>query len=290
MNNLKLRLPEVVVPGKRLGRSVNHDLRSARYLVPESAPATTTWKRVTPILDQGNLGSCVGNAFTGVLGSDVYFDTVPKATTLDEPFAVKLYSLATQLDSYAGTYPPTDTGSDGLSGAKAVQKDQLASGYVHATSLAACYTLIKNGPFAVGFSWHAGMDTPTSEGVVHATGAVRGGHEFEILNYNASTGLWEAVNSWGDSWAKGGHFFIPDEDFTTLLAEQGDATQLTPVNQPAPTPTPVPTPPAPTPTPTDGVTLTFTADQAEAIDMWADNRWGRGAKGARDAWLAVRNG
>src|SRR5206468_2880939 len=123
-------------------------------------------------------------------------------------------------------------------------------GYTHATSLGACYTMITKGPFAVGVSWYDGMDNPTSEGVVHATGQVRGGHEFEILNYNASTGLWEAVNSWGDSWAKGGHFYIPDADLARLLAEQGDATQLTPVNVPAPVPTPTPVPPIPTPTPT----------------------------------------
>jgi hypothetical protein len=245
LSDVVLRIPEVVVPGKRLGRNLHHDPRSLAYSAPGSTPQTTTWKRVTPVLDQGNLGSCVGNAFTGVLGSDVYFETIPKSIALDEPFAVNLYSLATKLDQFPGEYPPDDSGSSGLGGAKAVRSLNLASGYTHATSLAACYTLIKAGPFAVGFSWHAGMDNPNSEGIVHAIGAVRGGHEFEVLNYDAGRGLWECVNSWGGSWGKSGHFYIPDADFDALLHEQGDATQLTPISQPAPTPTP--TPPSPTP-------------------------------------------
>jgi hypothetical protein len=270
---LRVRLPEVVVEGKRLGRHLHHDPRSLRYLVPAAQPATTTWERVTPVLDQGNLGSCVGNAFTGVLGSDVYIDTVPAGVKLDEAFAVKLYSLATQLDDYPGQYPPEDTGSDGLSGAKAVQQDALASGYTHATSLGQCYGMIARGPFAVGVAWHAGMDEPTAEGVVHATGPIRGGHEFEVLNYDAAKGLWEAVNSWGDSWAKGGHFYIPDADFAKLLAEQGDATQLTPAVLPAPQPTP------------GGRAIKFTDQQFAALTAWAASPhvW-RKATAAAKAW------
>jgi len=274
MNSVKLRLPEVVVPGKRLGRHLNHDRRSMAYAVHESVPQTTTWKRITPVLDQGELGSCVGNAMTGILGSDVFYDTVPKQVSLDEAYAVKIYSLATQLDTYPGQYPPDDTGSDGLSGAKAVKQDEMCNGYLHATSLSACYTLIKNGPFAVGLSWYSGMDDPTSEGVVHATGIVRGGHEFEILNYNASYGLWEAVNSWSDSWGKGGHFFIPDADFAALLAEQGDATQLVPLSMPVPVPHPVPV----------GKTVTFTDEQHAAMERWATAKYCTGTAAARRAW------
>lgn len=285
----RMRIPEVVVPGKRLGRHLEHDPRSLAYVVPEGKPQTTTWKRIAPILDQGNLGSCVGNAMTGLLGSDVLYDTVPKSISLDEAFAVKLYSLATQLDEYPGQYPPDDSGSSGLGGAKAVKQDNLASGYTHATSLAGCWTMIAAGPFAVGFSWYSGMDNPTSEGVVSATGTVRGGHEFEVLNYDAGKGLWECVNSWGDGWGKGGHFFIPDADFARLLAEQGDATQLAPVTQPAPTPTPpqpTPTPTPPAPQPTDQAYVAWLAGVDAVYQSWRSHpiRDRRKLEGAIEAW------
>jgi hypothetical protein len=85
---------------------------------------------------------------------------------------------------------------------------------------------------------------------VEISGQIRGGHEFEIIGYDATQGLWEAVNSWGTSYGVGGHMFFSDASFARLLSEQGDATTFVPLTQPAPIPTPVPTPPAPTPDPT----------------------------------------
>lgn len=243
MGDAHLRLPEEVVPGRRLGRHVNHDPRSLRFALPAGKPATVRWQRVLPVLDQGNLGSCTGNALVGALGTGPLYDglTSDERASLGEQLAVALYSDATGLDGFDGSYPPTDTGSDGLSVAKAAQKRGLTPGYTHATSLDACYTAIAAGPFITGVAWWSGMDSPTSEGVVHATGRIRGGHEFEVVGYDATTGLWEAVNSWGDSWGRGGHFYIPDEDYARLLADQGDATSILPLTS-AP---PVPTPPAP---------------------------------------------
>jgi hypothetical protein len=104
------------------------------------------------------------------------------------------------------------------------------------------YGLIRTGPFMIGTNWLSGMDNPNGEGLVRARGTVRGGHEYEVLNYDASKAWWECVNSWSDSWGKRGHFFIPDADMAKLLAAQGDATALTPLTQPAPTPTPPPGP------------------------------------------------
>lgn len=242
-NALKLRLPEVVVPGRRLGRHIGHDPASLRFLAPEAAPAPTSWERITPILDQGDIGSCTGNATVGVLGSTVCFEALDQAqrTALGEDLAVKVYSLATALDPFPGSFPPEDTGSDGNSAAKAARNLGYSSGWTHATSLGAMHGLIQAGPFMVGTSWLSGMDDPDAEGIVHATGVVRGGHEYEVLNYTAN-GLWECVNSWGSSWGKRGHFFIPDGDMVKLLADQGDATALVPLTQPAPTPTPPPGP------------------------------------------------
>jgi hypothetical protein len=57
----------------RLGRHVRHDPRSRAYQVRPRAPLakSVSWERQTPILDQGDLGSCTGNAACGVLGGPV---------------------------------------------------------------------------------------------------------------------------------------------------------------------------------------------------------------------------
>ena len=235
----KRKIAEDVVPGKRLGRHIRHDPRSLRYLVePKGTVVSARWERRTPVLDQGNLGSCTGNAACGVLGTDPFYGTLRDGQPLDEGEAVALYSEATAVDDYPGAYPPEDTGSDGLSVAKACQDAGLISGYRHITSLAAAQTAIQTGPFIVGSDWYSGMDDPNGSGVVQATGYLRGGHEYECIGYDASADLWELVNSWGTSFGIGGHFFYSSATFTRLLAHDGDATVFVPITSPAPTPTP----------------------------------------------------
>ncbi|HEU5026608.1 MAG TPA: C1 family peptidase [Spirillospora sp.] len=243
------RIPEQVIPGRRLGRHVRHDPRSLSYLIPETTtPTTAMWQRRVPVFDQGDTGSCTGNAAAGVLGTSPFYETLPAGLVDDEGEAVKLYSAATALDDYPGTYPPDDTGSDGLSVAKACQQAGLISGYQHITSVAAAQTAIKTGPFIVGVNWYSSMDNPDANGLVKVSGQIRGGHEFECHGYDAQADLWWFTNSWGDSWGKDGTFCMSSASFARLLSEQGDATVFLPIAAPFP-PSPEPPVPAPGPDP-----------------------------------------
>lgn len=238
------RIDEDKVEGKRLGRHVNHDPRSLRYTV--GAPARTIvsveHERVIPVLDQGDLGSCTGNASVGALGTKPLYDSLPSQDQpiLDEDLAVLVYKKATQIDPYDGEYPPDDTGSDGLSVAKVCKAYGLTSGYTHATSLAAMQAALQDTPVIVGVNWYSGFDSPDSNGLVKLSGSVRGGHEFEVVGLDMDKQLFHAVNSWGTGWGKQGHFWFSFADMTRLLKEDGDCTQLLPLNVPAPTPTPGP--------------------------------------------------
>lgn len=246
------RIPEFVVPGRRLGRHVHHDSRSLDYqVVSDGTVATVRWARVIPVLDQGDVGSCTGNAATGHIGTQPDDDAVASlvatgAVVLNEGLALNLYSAAEVIDG-DGPYPPNDNGSSGLSVAQAAKAAGLISGYVHATSLAAAQTAIQTGPFIVGSDWYTSMDNPDSSGVVTVSGSIRGGHEYECIGYDQATDLWELVNSWGTSFGVGGHFFYSSASFSKLLADQGDITQFVPLSKPAPVPTPVPTPNPPGP-------------------------------------------
>jgi hypothetical protein len=276
-NSLTLQLPEVVVPGMRLGRHIRHDPRSLQYLVPETdKPETVEWERRIPILDQGNLGSCTGNALTGALGTSPNYEQLPAQvqSSLNETFAVQAYSWGTAEDSYPGQYPPEDTGCDGLTLAMVAKEHDWSPGNTHITSLAAAHEAIKHSGFMTGVSWMSGMDNPNSEGVVHATGRVRGGHEPFVTGYNATTGLWKVANSWSDSWGKDGYFYLPDEDYDKLLKDQGDATVVLPLTADAPTPQP---PPAP---------AGFPLDQYNGFKAHPIKNKNQFVK-ATDAWLAA---
>lgn len=249
-----------------LGRLVHHDPRSLRYahgVLPKSAIKSVDWTRRIPILDQGQLGSCTGNAATGLLGTDsagrtatgnVVISEAGAAAShglftvgahyLDEAFAVKLYSLATILDGYPGQYPPTDTGSSGLGVAKALQALGLAGGYSHAFSLAALDSALQTGPVLIGIPWLQSMFDTAADGriIVDRSSPVKGGHELELNRFDAGTGEYEVPNSWSETWGVQGCGYFAAADLQWLLSQKGDVTVPSLVD--APTPVPVPPQPA----------------------------------------------
>jgi hypothetical protein len=232
---------EIVVADKRLGRHIDHDPRSLRYTVkPRGVIVSRAWTRILGILDQGNVGSCTGNALVGALGTNPDYARLSSAQAklLGEPLALELYSAAEDIDG-DGPYPPNDNGSSGLSVAKAAKARGLINGYTHITSIDAAFTAIANGPFIVGSDWYSGFDSPTN-GLVKISGSIRGGHEYECVAYDAQTDLWTFANSWGYGYAKSGFFSYSSATFETLLADQGDATVLVPLTAPAPVPDPAP--------------------------------------------------
>jgi hypothetical protein len=259
-------LPERGGP-HRLGRHVEHDPRSLAFahgVLPKSAIKSVEWTRRIPVLDQGQLGSCTGNAGTGILGTDSAGRTASTSVTisaagaaashglftagahqLNEAFAVALYSLATVLDGVSGAYPPDDTGSSGLGVAKALRALGLASGYTHAFSIAALNSALQSGPVMIGIDWLNSMFDPKSDGriPVDRSSGLAGGHELELTRYDASTGEYWVPNSWNTTWGDQGWGYLTTADLTWLLAQQGDVTVPALVSAPQPTPIPVPADP-----------------------------------------------
>lgn len=241
----------------RLGRHVLHDSRSLRFLAPRKDPATLTSVRHMvhiPILDQGDVGSCTGHAGTAALGSDPFWTGAQSfLTDPHDPheYAVMLYSQATMLDPWPGQWEPDDTGSDGLSIAKALKARGLISGYQAATSLEAALTALAQRVVIVGTSWYSGMYEVAADGRMNVSGATLGGHEFALDELDVENERVWMRNSWGESYGLRGRAWMGWEDLRRLLADFGDCTVLIPRDEPAPQPQPTPAPsPAPTPAPT----------------------------------------
>lgn len=287
-----VRIPEIVVPGKRLGRHVRRDSRSLAY--PFRAPAGITiasqlWPRHIPVLDQGNIGSCTGNAEVGALGTGALWTALPSGEQnsgyLNEALALKIYSAAETIDG-DGPYPPNDNGSSGPSAAQAAKTMGLISGYTHITSLNDILAALQTGPVMVGSNWYDSMDSPSSSGLVSiAKGAtVRGGHEYLCRGVDVDKQLLLLDNSWGSSFGAAGSFSYSYATLERLLAEDGDGTVCLPVSAPAPVPVPVPTP---TPVPVADADLVL---YRETLAWTNERHVGQNHQVARDlkAWAKAK--
>jgi len=260
-------IEEHVVPGKRLGRHVDARLRQlARpYAGPRKAVTSVTWTRNIPILDQGDVGSCTGNAMTGALGTGPLFAALPAGVTLDENEALKLYSEAETIDG-DGPYPPADNGSTGPSVAKAAEDDGLISGFTHYTDLDSTLQALMDGPVILGVNWYSSFDTPAADGTVSiaADAYVRGGHEVVARVVDTQAQVIGLDNSWGTSYGANGSFRMSYATLERLLAENGDCT--------APEPLKAPTPPAP-PSPAPGGILAELAGLIRDVAASAEHDW-----------------
>jgi hypothetical protein len=267
----------------RLGRRVEHDPRSLAYahgVLPKAAIKSVDWTRRAPIFDQGQVGSCTGNAAAGLVGTDsatrsgLTSVTPPEGgvVPVDEDLAVRVYKLATQLDSIKGTYLPDDTGSSGIGAAKALVKLGLATKYTHAFSIDAVKSALQTGPVMVGTVWLESMfNVSAATGfvdVIHNS-PVAGGHEYVISAYSADTKSFRMDNSWGESWGLNGSAWLLDTDVQWLLSQQGDVTVPAWATAPAPTP-----PPAPTPAPDSRLAEAAVAAQqvADLMRPWAPSK------------------
>ena len=143
MNIIRRRII-VEKPGAgRLGRHVEHNPQSRAFSVGTAAVKTVTYRRHGKPFDQGDLGSCTGNAMAGVLMTEPLW--VP-GRNLTEDDAVALYKAATKLDDIRGKYPPTDTGSSGLGVMKAAVKAKYIVGYAHSFSLEQLLGVYRSSP------------------------------------------------------------------------------------------------------------------------------------------------
>jgi len=220
MNIKHIHIPEIIVPGKTLGRHIHHDERSRAFETPHQTIVTMFWPRKCDPFDQGSLGSCTGNAMIGAVM------TMPiwKGQQLIESDCVNLYSEATKLDNIYGSYPPDDTGSSGIAVAKAAKRDGIIKGYHHAFSLQKSLAALSKGPVIIGINWYEGFDRANENGLIEIDGSIRGGHEVVLDGIDVENGLVWGTNSWGLGYGLKGRFNMTFGTLKRLLKQNGDCT------------------------------------------------------------------
>lgn len=215
----------------RLKRNIHHDSESKKFAFDTTGLKIIDieHKRLIPVLDQGQIGSCTGNAGIGCINTSPFIQNPIPIFQPNENGALALYSAAEMIDG-DGPYPPNDHGSSGLSIAKVLANPQLKiiSGYQHTFTLNDALKALTQYPIITGTNWYENMFNPDPDGRVHPTGKLAGGHEYEAYKIDTENGRIWFYNSWGTSWGVNGTFYMTWADYAALLAKQGDVTVLIP--------------------------------------------------------------
>lgn len=192
-------------------RSRAYPIRAA---IAERKFRSYTW-RCLQWNDQGREGACVGFSWSHEVSAR------PVETWIDEQVATKIYKRAQHLDEWEGE------GYDGTSviaGAKACGEFGYIGEYRWAFSLDDLRLAVGyRGPAVLGIDWMEGMDDVDSNGFVHATGSVVGGHAILCNGVSEKRKCFRLHNSWGRGWGVGGAALISFDDLGRLLAADGEA-------------------------------------------------------------------
>jgi len=185
---------------------------------------TSTWRtksiRVydpTPNPNQ-QIGDCTGCA------KAIQFNAAGNRRTgqvLGMDTADRVYSLATMLDPWQGSYPPDDTGSSGLAAAKAAQQLGLGGEYrwIFNGADGVVQAVMDGHVVNVGTRWDQRM-FDIVQGFVTPGGAVAGGHEWSVRGYDEPKDALMGRCWWGPDFRD---FYIKREHLAELLADDGDA-------------------------------------------------------------------
>lgn len=234
-----------------LGRHVLFDSRSKSYAVqPRHVPVVEVrHQQYIDVLDQGQVGSCTGNAAVSCAYHAPFFVGAGQREwhySPDENGAQGWYHDNTENDGFPGAWPPDDTGSDGLTASKVAQQAGIASGYQAALDLDSSLQALMKAPGITGIPWYNSMFTAPSSGLltVDTSTGLAGGHELvvdEVVPAGVpGNGTGELLvggdNSWGASWGAAGRWYLRASDWWKLRQQQGDVYFWTPSASPAPSP------------------------------------------------------
>lgn len=227
-------LPDIKIPRLHWMRD-KPDSRDYKYKVSGVNTASTKDLRIycSPIEDQGNLGSCTGQAIAGAIEllnkrnkkpTDVsrlfiyYYERLLEGTVnydsgayirdgikATNKFGAPKESLWPYQINKFKTAPSSAAISDG-----AKRKVTL---YERATDFDACKDALNNGyPVIIGFNVYSSFYKINKTGIMSYPNlgeSLLGGHAVLLVGYDDVKQTFIARNSWGTSWGDKGYFYMP---------------------------------------------------------------------------------
>jgi hypothetical protein len=211
---------------QRLGRAIVHDPASRRFPLRATVDRSTWHTKTIRIYDpvpnpNQTIGNCTGCAKAMQLNS---LGNRKSGVVLRMPDANRIYSLATTLDPWPGSWTAPewdDTGSSGLAAAKAAQQLGIGGEYrwLFGGADEVVQAVMDGHVVNIGSYWYDVMFDQDSAGFIAPGGSVAGGHEWTVRGYvepkDALVG-----RCW---WGLFRDFYIKREHLNDLLHQDGDA-------------------------------------------------------------------
>jgi len=245
--NWLTQLPKAEVKrmmGLQQAPPVDVDFVLPQMNIQEVLPASIDWRNkdgrnwVSPILNQGNCGSCVAFAAIGVLETQLNISALlPNMNIRLSPshlfscggggcdFGWMPESAARQLmktgvtDEACMPYTSGATGQDVACSATCADVNQRTyriANYTTPTSYAKNVTAIKQalqkGPLMTSLSVYADFMSYAGGVYKHTTGDYLGGHAISIVGYDDASQSFIIRNSWGEDWGESGFGHVAYSD------------------------------------------------------------------------------
>ena len=190
---------------------------------PPSPPAVNVLHQtgITPRLDQGQEGECVGFGTVNQLATDPVTKAFDART--GDAAAESDYELAQKLN---GDPPDEQSGTSVLAGCKAAVKLGWLKSYAWLQSIDDIWAALDTVPVGIGSDWTEGMMDPDGANEIHpSVGQVVGGHRWTLVGKRVAGAkrLLVMLQSWGPSWGENGIALVPFDEFGPLFANQGEA-------------------------------------------------------------------
>jgi hypothetical protein len=200
------------------------DERSRAFRAPLAAEIhTVQHKHFGPILNQW-VGSCTGHSATQNLNCRPLH--IARKPYYNDSTAMRIYSRATQIDPWPGSYPPEDTGSSCLAAAKATKEFGFITAYRWAFGYDQMLAALMLNPVVIGTTWYDNMFEPNTLGFLDVSGRVAGGHAYLVVGYSRVFKYFTILNSWGN-WGRKGKARIKADDMRRLIEDDGEAVVYT---------------------------------------------------------------
>lgn len=219
-------LPDSPMPGKPLGRHIEHDPRSRLFPAPRASSVASVNHagRGLPLrqLDV-HICSTAHSLCAAINCSPQMSRTRQPLTEVD---AVWIHDSATRRADFAFRRAGVG-GNSALGACRAANNLGLIESYTHAFGIDHALHALVFRPVMTGIKWYSSFDSPDPDtGLVKITqrATIRGGHEVLVYGIDAERNVVWCWNSWGPKFGIGGRFSMSFDTWGLLLRERGDVT------------------------------------------------------------------